>query len=100
MAEREGLSHDDVAVAEVIIIVQVRPAQSRRPDGHLDVAVAQRWECPLLLQPRVSVKGGEHIERRQLTRRSSRAPWRTDARTFSAAIASLGFSRRRESSPG
>jgi hypothetical protein len=49
MAQRQGLAHQDVAVAEVTKVVQVRAAQARRLDGYLDVVGIERGQDPFFL---------------------------------------------------
>jgi hypothetical protein len=41
VAQRQGLAHQDVAVAEVAKVVQVRAAEPGRLDGYLDVVGAE-----------------------------------------------------------
>ncbi len=50
MAKCQGLLHQDVAIAEVAKVVQVRAAQAGGLDGYLDVVGAEGRQSPLFLE--------------------------------------------------
>ena len=49
VAERQGLPHQDVAVAEVVEVVQVRAAETRSLDGDLDLVGGGRGQLAFFL---------------------------------------------------
>ena len=58
MAQSQGLPHQDVAVAEVAKVVQVRAAEAGRLDGHLDIVGAERGKDSFFLGRNVSLGPG------------------------------------------
>ena len=58
VAQRQGLPHEDVAVAEVAEVVQVRAAEAGRLDGHLDMVGAERGQHSFFLGRNVSLGPG------------------------------------------
>jgi hypothetical protein len=50
VAQGQGLAHQNVAVAEVAEVVQVRATETCSLDGHLDVIGAERRQLSFLLK--------------------------------------------------
>ncbi len=62
MAESEGLADPDVAVGVVVEVVQIRAAEARGLDKHLDLIRARRREILLFLWSVAVRRCGPKIE--------------------------------------
>lgn len=49
MAESQGLTDDDVAVAKVVVVVKIGATEAGGLDGDLDFVAGRLWKLSLLL---------------------------------------------------